>query len=500
MEKPDTVTHYEELVANGETLYFDPVELDEIYHYYVEINDLSKVEDVLRLALSLHPDDMIVKQLDAEYTLNCGDCNEALEKLDSIFSPDHPYQCILRSAALAKLGRTAEALDMAEQALIDEDPNEYVAYDLGLGFMNANQFVIAIRYFNRSLKDHPDDIKSLAGLLYCKSQPLMPHDVDELTDITERILALDPFNYEAWMAKGNIMLEKELYAEALDAYEYAVAIAPEEPDPLLMKAKCMEALEKTDEAITLLYEAASKAYDAQLAQIYCITAGLLYKLKREEEAREACWKSIEGDNISDPNLLMQAAYTFLELDARAEAVTLMRAAHEKSPNDPMIMHSLGEQLNFLDMHEEAAELYEEFFNVAPHASIMALWGGSLLSMGKYGEALKKFKKANEMEEMWQTYILMATCDVELKHFKKMEEHFRLAYALCPDEAEKLMESISPSIVKQMRENGFLEKVAKDREKWLRKNEDRLRLMAEEQKLKHERIQDLFNRTNDSEQI
>lgn len=478
-EKPDTVIHYEALVASGESIYFDPVELDDIYHYYAENNEIGEVEKVLHLALQLHPDDPLVKQLDAEYTLNCGDCNEALEKLDAIFSPDHPFQCILRSAALAKLGRIAEAVEMAERALVDEDPNEYVAYDLGLGFMNAGQITLALHYFERSVSQHPEDVKTLCGILYCKTRSF---DTTDVLELSERILQLDPFNYDAWLSKANTLLAKELYAETMDACDYAIAIAPDEADPYIVKAKCETALEHHEEALSLMEEAAERAYDEQRSSIYCLMSNMLDEMGKREEAIKCCWKSIDVEDLND-KILMQAAFSFQFLDALSEACVLMKAAREKAPEDPSVLHPLAELLNRLEKYDEAAEVYETLFNLSPNAGVMALWGGSMLSLGKYGEALKKFKLANEMDEMWQTYVLMAICDIELKHFRKMEEHFRMAYAMCPDEAEDLLEKLSPEIVKTMRENGFLDMLAREREKVIRENEKRLRALAEERKNK-----------------
>lgn len=477
--KPDTVEHYEALVAAGESVYFDPVELDEIYHYYVEQNDLSKVEEVLRLALSLHPDDYIVQQMDAEYTLNCGDTEEALKKLDVFFSEQNPFQCILRSAALAKLGRDAEALEMAEKALIDEDPKEYVAYDLGLGFMNANQFTTALHYYERSLTHHPDDVKTLSGILYCQ---LQLQETNGLAELSEHILQLDPFNFEAWIAKGNLLAEQEKFSEAIDAYEYAVAIAPDEADPLVMKARCLDCLNRKDEAILVLREAADKAYDEQHSSVCCIIAGLLKEQGKTEEAKAACWDSIR-DLPDNPVVLMRAAYTFQELGANSEALIMVKAAHERDPEDFTIMGALAECLSTTNQFEEAIHIYEKIAQREPNASTYALWGSALMSLGRCSEALKRFKQANEYDELWQTYVLMASCDVELRHFKKMEEHFRMAYALGPDVALPLFEKLCPATVKQMQENGFLDMLAKEREKWIRKREKELRLLAEQRKNK-----------------
>ena len=224
---PDIVNKYEAMLKAGESVYLDPIEIDQIFRYYADRNQVDKLEEILRLGLNLHPDDPTIMQLDAEYTLMTNDGESALKKIDAIFQDNNTFLCILRSAALAMLGRKTEAMEMADLALTDENPNEYVAYDIALGFMNAGDFITALHFYEHSLKNHPDDVRTLSGMLYCHEQ--MTH-LEDTMPIAEKILAADPFNYDAWMAKGNYLSSNKRYTEAIDAYDYAAAIAPEEFD------------------------------------------------------------------------------------------------------------------------------------------------------------------------------------------------------------------------------------------------------------------------------
>ena len=268
---PDIVKKYESMLKAGESVYLDPVEIDQIFRYYADHNQVEQLEEILRLGLNLHPDDSTIMQLDAEYTLMTNDAESALKKIDAVFQDDNTFLCILRSAALAMLGRKSEAMEMADLALTDENPNEYVAYDIALGFMNAGDFTTAMHFYDRSLRNHPDDIRTLSGMLYCHEQ--MGH-LEETMPIAEKILAADPFNYEAWMAKGNYLSAHEQFTEALDAYDYAAAIAPDEPDYLVMKARCYEETNQHDLAVQSLKEAADKAEGKQRSSMALILANI----------------------------------------------------------------------------------------------------------------------------------------------------------------------------------------------------------------------------------
>lgn len=474
--RPESVDRYEAMLQNGEAVYLDPVEIDDVYHYYAEQNQIDRVEELLRLGQRLHPDDPLILQMDAEFTLNTGNAAEALEKLDKIFQEDNPFQCILRSAALAKLGRRAEALDMAEAALFDEDPKEFVAYDLALGFMNAEDYPTALRYYQRSLRHHPDDVRTLSGILFCRSQM---GDQAQMMELAEHILQLDPFNFEAWMAKGNVLGERELYAEAIDAYDYASAIAPDEPDTLVMKARCYDATDQHDLAISTLQEAATKAVGDQKSAIFGILAGLLHEQKRDKEAADAVWQSVEA-LPKDPLVLSRAGFNFQELGMQREAILMLEAADQLLPDDMAILTPLAELYGAQERYEDAAALYERICRISPSAGAYALWGGTMMSMNKFQKAHNLLKKANEYDELWQTYVLMSVCDAEQKHFKKMEEDFRYAYALCPDAAPGLLRGLHPEIAKQMEERGFFEQLERERQAYIILKENLLREKKEKE--------------------
>lgn len=472
--KPEIVERYEAMLRNGEAVYLDPVEIDDVYHYYAEVGDLEKVEDLLHLGQRLHPEDPMILQMDAEYTLNMGDTAEALVKLDRIFQEENPFHCILKSAALAKLGKKAEALALAEMALIDEDPKEFVSYDLGLGFMNAEDFTTAIHYYRRSLQRHPDDVKTMSGLLFCYIQT---GEHARVAELAEAILQLDPFNFDAWMAKGNCLGEKELYAEAIDAYDYASAIAPDEPDALVMKARCLDATDQHEEAIQTLHEATEKAEGDQKSAIYIVLAGLLHEQKRDDEARDACWQSVEV-MPRDPVAIIRAGFTFQDIGSTQEACTLLEMGNELQPGDLSVMSPLAELYGAQERYTEAAALYEKICEIAPSAGAYALWGGTMMSLNKFQKAYNLLKKANTYDELWQTYVLMSVCDAEMKHYKKMEEDFRYAYALCPDAAPQLLKGLHPDIAKQMEDNGFLRQLEAERAMYISLKEQQLREKSE----------------------
>ncbi len=472
MDKPDIVEHYEQMKAAGGGMYFDPVELDEIFHYYIEHGTGQDATEVLDLAKSLHPEDEVTKRMTVEYLLNEDEAAEALTLLDTFFDERASFHCILRSAALAKLGRLSEAMELARLVSTEyEDENDedesYISYDLGLGFMNAGEYAIALCYFEDSRKRHPEDIKTLTGILYCNNQLGIREGQEELAD---RIIKIDPFHYEAWLTKGNLLALKDKFAEAYDAFDYAIAIMPDEADAYIHKCNILQYENKTKEAEEVLKEAVSKVNDTTNAHLHIMLAHIIGRTKKNKnKAIKHVWKSLECAPLN-VQTLMQASFAFKDLGAYTEQLTMLRAANEKKPKDLDILSNMVEAYNCVGLFEDATDICEEIINIEESAAGYAMWGSCLISLSNYGEAYRKFKKANEIEPMWQTYLLMAACDIELNRFAEMEKNFRLAYSLNPDGAIELFDKISPDIMQQMNENGFLKRLHNSRERAIRKEE------------------------------
>lgn len=469
---------------SGESVYLDPIELDELYHYYGETGETDRLTELLNLAKRLFPDDPVTTVMEAEYALNMDMPQQALDLLDTVTSGDNPFHCILRSAALAKLNRKSEAMEMAEMALMDEQPEDYVAYDLGVGFMNADDFPTALHYFNRSLKQHPDDARTMSGMIFCYAQI---RQLDKVLPLAEKVLEIDPFNYEAWIAKGNCLMEQQRYTDAIEALDYAAALMPDEPNSFVMKAQCYEKTDQIALALSNLREAADKTEGYQKSVIFQILAGLLKDQKRFDEAAEAIWDSVAAQP-SDPHLLYQAGMSFIDIDKLTDAISVLEQAYQLAPDVPTL-DALADLYNRLNRYQEAADLYEKMSKLEPTSRVFTLWGGTMMSLNQMKKAYDLFKKANEVEELWQTYVLMSVCDAEMEQYARMEEDFRYAYFLNPDAAPKMMETLLPNIYKQMDEMYFLDMLKKEREEYIREKQSRLCDKAQKSKVKPKKKKD-----------
>jgi len=437
-EKPDIVKQYERQKEAGEPMYFDPIELDDIFHFYAEENQLEHLPDIIRLAEQLYPEDPITGTLQAEYALNMGDASDCLQKLEPIFNEDNPFHCILRSGALAKLGHLTEAIEYAEKAIREEDP--LIAYDLGLGFMNADQAEVALRYYSRCLDAYPDDLRTILGILYCLNQV---GSSEEIIQYADRALEVDSFCQEAWIAKGGAYAEQEKWTEAEECYDYSLAIRPDDPDTIMMKANCCVQLGRPAEAVQLALEAADKSDDEQRANIYLLVSRQKDNEGQSQEAIDYVWKAVETAP-GNQDLVERAAMCFADFGDTEAAIALLDDLYRKGKADSYLLTVLGEQYSKQSRYEEALPIYESLVRMERSSATYTLLAGTYMSLNKFHKAYSLLLKANELDMMWQTYVLLALCAHELEWKTAMVDNYTVAHCLNADEAKKLLEALSPN--------------------------------------------------------
>ena len=440
-EKTEIVKQYEQRKAAGESLYFDPVEIDELYHYYEDQCNDEEIEAVLRLAKQLHPQDVVTMTIDAEHHLNIDEPEECLRLLVPVFDGDNLLHNILRSGALARVGKVTEAMVYAERAMDYDDPT--VAYDIGYGFMRAEQPSVALRYFSRCLDAYPDDIRTLVGMLYCLNQVGTP---EEILRYADRAIEIDSYCIEAWMAKGSVYEDRFEWKEAEECFDYALAIDPENSECMILKAQCCLETDRSDEALQLALEAAQHADDMQQANIFFFVARVKFDHGEKKEAADYVWKALLA-NPSDPDVVERAALNFGDFDDPESAITILSDIYRQQGDkmSTLLIAELAEQYTKVDKTEEALKLYEILMVRNPSASVYTMMAGSYMALNKFRRAYKLLQKANEMEEIWQAHLLMSVCAHEMGWSTAMKDHYAIAHFISPDEARALLKAMSPRL-------------------------------------------------------
>ncbi len=222
---------------------------------------------------------------------------------------------------------------------------------------------------------------------------------DEAVNAFDKAVQLDPENYEAWATKGRILTYLGGYDEALQAYDKAICIDSSRPEiqtpPLFAKAYTLMAMGRYKEAEEL-YDRITKLNFSSGENAKFIDAGFylargwrgkgiaLAKLDRNDEALDAFDKSAnlsseyapyawtgKGDILRDIGRYEEAIYAYdMALDLYPDLANAGIALAEKGK---------GDALSKLGKSDEAITVY----NVAIEA---------------YNEEIKKFNKSSALDK------------------------------------------------------------------------------------------------------
>ncbi len=265
--------------------------------------------------------------------------------------------------------------------------------NLAAAFRQDNTVALALGYGRLALYLNPDEASSLATVadildqlgqraeadkLYARVDPASVHgfaarlriaeNLHESGDTNGAVRALDRLaadrtdRIEALMTMGNILREKERFAEAASAYGRAVERLGT-PEPRHW---------------TLFY-----------------MRGIAFERAKNWPAAEQHFKRALELQPDQPDVLNYLAYTWVDKNQNiAEAERMLRRAVEQRPNSGQIVDSLGWAYFRLGRFEESVPLLERAVELLPEdAVILDHLGDALWRVGRFLEASFQWQRA-----------------------------------------------------------------------------------------------------------
>lgn len=225
-------------------------------------------------------------------------------------------------------------------------------------------------------------------------------------------------------------------AEAVAAYDAALALRPASPEAHFNRANALQALDQHEEAVT--------AYDALLTlhpadpQALNNRAVSLLALGRASEALASCVAA----------LLLQPGYAgalhnrgnaLAQLDRPEEALASIGAALAQQPEHAAAWSSCGRLLQGAGRHEEALAAFEAALRLRPGDPVsLCDHGGALQALGRPGDALASLDAAiAAAPSSLEAWVNRGNALVALGRHTQALASYARARALRPDDAEVL---------------------------------------------------------------
>ncbi len=216
---------FERFLASGEQFYFDEDSLERILEYYEMQSRPERAEAVADYAINQNPysSDFLIRK--AEFLLNRKKYKEALEFLDkaALFDTGEVDVYLIRSDVYVETNQ----IDKAEQTLYDalkiaDDEEKDIIYaELSDIYEMQENFEKAFECLTSALEINPRNEDALYKLSHIVD---MTDAYGESVTIHKNITEKEPYSWLAWYNLGRAYMGLGLYENAIEAFEFVMAI------------------------------------------------------------------------------------------------------------------------------------------------------------------------------------------------------------------------------------------------------------------------------------
>jgi predicted TPR repeat methyltransferase len=178
--------------------------------------------------------------------------------------------------------------------MIARDTQHAVAHHLlGRLFFQTNRKTQAVESLNKALAIRSDYAEALLDLANMFSEL---GQIDQAEACLQTLVGLRPRDATAWNNLGVVRKEQSHYPSAIEAYQRALELDPQNPDTLCNLAHAFTLIDALDQAADVYQQAISIESDQVAAHRGLIS--VLRRLNRHDEARDVftAWLRIEPDN------------------------------------------------------------------------------------------------------------------------------------------------------------------------------------------------------------
>ncbi|MCA9069891.1 MAG: tetratricopeptide repeat protein, partial [Planctomycetaceae bacterium] len=295
----------------------------------------GKTEEAVKIWKQLEdsfPGDDSVRQRIARVLADEGDLKNALQRYDDLAktakSPNDRIVFALRSADLrVRLGQKAEATKDLESLLTRLRPGSYLYAEarrrIENAFLESGDYAGLTEYYEKWLKDHPDDAGAILRLARTLSiQGRGPESLKWLEKAIERL----PSDRAPRLALIDTYIAEQRFADAAMQYEKLAEMEPKNPDHLVRWGQVVLEDPKTPK-------------------------------EERKTAAAAIWKRLAEARPEDSVIQSQVADLYRGAELKEEAIAGYRKAIQLAPKEPQYKEYLGEYLHRLDRHKEALPVW-----------------------------------------------------------------------------------------------------------------------------------------------
>lgn len=435
---------YEESAESGHPIYMDADDLADIADYYQYNGYPEKAGDAIELALKYNPDAVGPLLYKAREALVANDFKTAEDYADRIEATDMMEALYLRGEIMICKGETETAdryfIDQMKNIMTDE-LMDYV-YDVANIFSDYDKHDKAFEWMARSQGDNSDSFKELmARTLFGLGK------YQDSERIFNELIDHDPYSIRYWNALASAQFMREDYSAAITSSEYAIAIAPNDPESLLSKANCLYNLGNYESALSYFKRYSEQVTDDEFGFMYQGTC--LINLGHYEEAIQVLNVALENaqeDSQYLPEIYQEMAFGYSELKDPDKALYCIDQTLKLDCDHTNIEIIRGHILLANKRAREAAEAFKRALQQSDNSPRTMLRIIVSLYDNQYTLTSYSFLKRllSDMKDNWnEGYSYMALCCRDLGKYEEFLKYLKKAADKNPKEAKTVLGGMFP---------------------------------------------------------
>jgi tetratricopeptide (TPR) repeat protein len=343
--------------------FLDVGEFEIVIEHFADRFSFKEAIEAVRLGLHQHPTSAPLKLKYIQLLIETGKPARALGLLKTIQKADitgHEFY-LAKGAALNLTGKYREAKVEFEKALRHADgPLDDVAYSIAHSFLQMEMPASAIRYLMMALHHQKDNLLVLYDLAVCYERTDAP---EKSIACYRRYLDLDPFAEFVWNNLGQLYAEMGKISDALEAFDYALAVSPQYYSAYFSKADLYLMNDNPDKAIEVFEELL--LWDPSNVHALCELGNCHREVQNYSDAMKAYTKAI---GIADdcPEAWYGKGMVYCHQNRFRLAVSPLKKAVNLQPENPDYWFMYGEASAATGKLDQAITAYTKASELNPH--------------------------------------------------------------------------------------------------------------------------------------
>ena len=307
-EKPNLpIDKFESMLKTDDIYFFDAEDFEDIIHHYLNNGKISLAKKAIKIGLQQHPASIELKLLEVEVLVFENHLEQAENYLDALQALDGTNEeiYIQRANIYSKKDNHEAAVDLLLKALELSENSFDIHALLGMEYLFMDDFRLAKQSFMRCVEFDEYDYSSLYNVIYCFE---FLSDYDGAILYLNEYLERNPYCEVAWHQLGKQYVQKEMYVEALTAYDFAIISDDTFIGAYFEKGKVLERMGKYKLAIEN-YETTIQIEDPT-SHAYLRIGKCYEQLGNEEMAKYYYYHTVHEDPLLDKGWLAITDYYF----------------------------------------------------------------------------------------------------------------------------------------------------------------------------------------------